>query len=215
MKTLFVLCSSLILNKPKFKKHKIGLQYGNSRLNQYEKGFKILLDKNIYSNFNKTLLVDNTLDSKENIPSNIRRYLNNEMEYFLFKENKLGVLNKGAGVLDSLNRVKEYMKQYDYVIYFEPKLWVLNTLFFDTIKKRPRNLFYEVEEYPQVKSGHFCSNTNDLVDFIESVDVSLMIKEKINLENLIFDYYKNRNSEFIKGSFTRRYDPYVRRMIDY
>ena len=94
MKTLFVLCSSLILNKPKFKKHKIGLQYGNSRLNQYEKGFKILLDKNIYSNFNKTLLVDNTLDSKENIPSNIRRYLNNEWNISYLKKINLVFLIK-------------------------------------------------------------------------------------------------------------------------
>tara|TARA_B100000900_G_scaffold416277_1_gene450964 strand:- start:40058 stop:40705 length:648 start_codon:yes stop_codon:yes gene_type:complete len=215
MKTLFVLCSSLIVNKPIFKKHKIGLQYGKSRLDQYENGFKILLDKNIYNNFDKTLLVDNTLDSEVNIPVNIRSLLIDEMEYFLFKENKLGVLNKGAGVLDSLIRVKDFMKHYDYVIYFEPKLWVSNTMFFETIKEMPRNLFYEVEEYPQVKSGHFCSNTQDLVDFIESVDISLMIRNKINLENLIFDFYKNRNSEFIKGSFTKRYDPYNDRMIDY
>lgn len=215
MKTLFLLCSSIILKKPILKKHKIDLQYGEQRIKQYQEGFKILKKNQVYKYFDKSILIDNTIGSRIFIPKNIQKVLDSNLEYYLFNDNDLGILNKGAGVLDSLGKVNHLIKQFEYIIYFEPRLLINDNFFFETIKANPRNLFNKVDDYPQVKSGYFSSNSQDLIEFIESVDISRMIKEKHNLENLMFDFYIKKNSEFISGCFTKRFDATTKKFVDY
>ena len=197
MKKLLILCSSIYVKKPIFYKHSINLQYGKDRVEQYIEGFKSLSENKVYNFFDTSLLIDNTtnkiVDSKilKNIPVNIIKKLN--------KNNNKGLYNKGAGVIESLLTVKEIISKHDRVFYFEPKLNLQDISIVEKYFENKKNIFYTFENDNQVKSGYFWSSAVDLVEFIGSINLDKMIKEKRNLEKLLYDFYIKRNTEIIEG----------------
>ena len=215
MSNLLILCSSFVIKKPFLFSHDIDLQYSQSRIDQYIEGFNALSKHSVFDLFEKNIIVDNTVQNKKDIPQDLLSAIGERPELHLFKENKLGLLNKGAGVIDSLSRIKSTAKQYDFIVYFEPKLKLIDNNFFKIFIENPTNIFYEVENYPQVKSGYFSSNSSDFLELLDYINVEEMIEKKINLENLLYDFYIDRNPMFLKGSTTVRYDPLLRKSIDY
>lgn len=197
MKKLLILCSSIYVKKPIFYKHSINLQYGKDRVEQYIEGFKSLSEKKVYNFFDSSLIIDNTtnkiVDSNilKNIPENINKKLK--------KNNNKGLYNKGAGVIESLLTAKEIILKHDRVFYFEPKLNLQDISILEKYFENKKNIFYTFENDNQVKSGYFWSSAVDLVEFIDSINLDKMIKEKINLEKLLYDFYIKRNTEIIEG----------------
>lgn len=215
MSTLLILCSSFVIKEPLIFKHKIDLQYSQSRVDQYIAGFNSLSKFRIFDLFEKNLIVDNTVATKKNIPSNLLSAIDDRAEYYLFKENKLGLLNKGAGVLDSLLRIKSIVELYDFIVYFEPKLKLVDNQFFKKFIENPGNIFYKEENYPQFKSGYFSSTCSDFLELIDYIDIEEMIEKKINLENLLYNFYINRSPVLLNGFISERFDPLLRKSIEY
>jgi len=215
MSTLLILCSSFVIKEPLIFKHKIDLQYGQSRVDQYIAGFNSLSEFRIFDLFEKNLIVDNTVVTKKNIPSNLLSSIGDKTEFYLFKENKLGLLNKGAGVIDSLSKIKFIIKEYDFIVYFEPKLKIIDDNFFKKFIENPSNIFYKVDNYPQFKSGYFASTSNDFLELFDYINLEEMIEKKINLENLLYEFYIDRNPTLLNGSTTIRYDSLLRKSFDY
>ena len=142
-------------------KHVIDLQYGQERINQYIEGFNALSEFSVFDLFEKNLIVDNTVSNKDDIPQDLLSSIDDRIEFHLFKKNKLGLLNKGAGVIDSLSRIKSTVKQYNYIVYYEPKLKLIDINFFKIFNENPANIFCKVEKYPQFVSGYFASTSSD------------------------------------------------------
>ena len=42
-----------------------------------------------------------------------------------------------------------------------------------------------------------------------------MIEKEINLENLLYDFYIDRNPTLLEGCTTMRYDPLLRKSVEY
>ena len=215
MSNLLILCSSFVINKPFLFKHSIDIQYGRSRIDQYIEGFNSLSDYKILDLFEKNIIVDNTVSKKNDIPNNLLSSIGDKTEFYLFKENKLGLLNKGAGVIDSLSKIKFIIKEYDFIVYFEPKLKIIDDNFFKKFIENPSNIFYKVDNYPQFKSGYFASTSNDFLELFDYINLEEMIEKKINLENLLYEFYIDRNPTLLNGSTTIRYDSLLRKSFDY
>jgi len=204
MKKLLILCSSIYIKKPIFYKHSINLQYGKDRVEQYIEGFKSLSEKKVYNFFDSSLIIDNTtnkiVDSNilKNIPENINKKLK--------KNNNKGLYNKGAGVIESLLTSKEIILKHDRVFYFEPKLNLQDISIVEKYFENKKNIFSAAEIDNQVKSGYFWSSAVDLVEFIGSINLDKMIKENINLEKLLYDFYIKRNTEIIEGDCSLQKD---------
>ena len=197
MKKLLILCSSIYVKKPIFHKHSINLQYGKDRVGQYIEGFKSLSENKVYNFFDSSLIIDNT--TNRIVDSNILKYIPENIIKKLEKNNNKGLYNKGAGVIESLLTAKEIISKYDRVFYFEPKLNLQDPSIIEKYYENKKNIFYTFENDHQVKSGYFWSSAVDLVEFIGSIDLDKMIKEKINLEKLLYDFYITRNTEIIEG----------------
>jgi len=197
MKKLLILCSSIYIKKPIFYKHSIKLQYGKERVEQYVQGFKSLNENKIYNFFDSSLIVDNTTEKIED--SNILKHIPEDIIKKLSKNNDKGLYNKGAGVIESLLSSKEIISKFDRVFYFEPKLNLQDKSIVTKFSQKNKNIFYTFENDHQVKSGYFWSSAIDLVEFIDSINLDKMIKEKINLEKLLYDFYIKRNTEIIEG----------------
>ena len=178
MSNLLVLCSSFVVKKPFLLKHSIDLQYNQSRIDQYIEGFDSLSKYKILDLFEKNIIVDNTVSSKTDIPKDLLAAIGDKTELHLFKENELGLLNKGAGVIESLSRIKSIIKEYDFIVYFEPKLKIIDDNFFKKFIDNPSNIFYKVDNYPQVKSGYFASTSNDFLELFDYINLEEMIEKK-------------------------------------
>ncbi len=215
MSNLLVLCSSFVVKKPLLLKHSIDLQYNQSRIDQYIEGFDSLSKHKIFDLFEKNIIVDNTVSSKTDIPKDLLASIGGKTELHLFKENELGLLNKGAGVIESLSRIKSIAKEFEFIVYFEPKLKLIDNYFFKKFIEKPSNIFYKVENYPQVKSGYFSSTSNDFLELFDYINVEEMIEKEINLENLLYDFYIDRNPTLLEGCTTMRYDPLLRKSVEY
>ena len=215
MEKILVLNSSILLKKPLMKKHNIKLQYGKVRIEQYIKGFESLKNHGVFDLFENILLIDNTCSNKSKVPKKIAKLFPDHILFNFTNKNNFGLINKGAGVIDSLYCCKDQIIKYEFVFYFEPKLILNNRSFIDNFINSPRNLFSISEEHPQVKSGYFGSVSSELIEFLNSVNIQKMIDEKLNLENLIYDFFNNKKSEFVKGTFTSWFDSGIRRYVDY
>ena len=119
-----------IYNKKTEGLFELGSSYSEKDYNSQiaTKGFGLSFDKKTLkiNLFEKNIIVDNTVQNKKDIPQDLLSAIGERPELHLFKENKLGLLNKGAGVVDSLSRIKSTAKQYDFIVYFEPKLKIIN-----------------------------------------------------------------------------------------
>lgn len=201
MKYALILNSSIIVKKPFFSKDKIKLEYGSNRIVSYEKGFEALLDKNIYKFFDDVILIDNTISKAKHIPKNIFKLLPSKTILLLSKNNTYGKQNKGAGMLDSLNRHQESFLKYDFIFYFEPRLQVQTTNFIIDFIKSSKNMF-SIESPKRVKTGYFGSKTEDFIDFINSHSVDKLINDNLHIEQLMYDHYFEKDTSFTSEKLT-------------
>lgn len=201
MKYALILNSSIIVKKSFFSKDKIKLEYGSNRIDSYEKGFKALLEKDIYKFFDDVILIDNTISEAKHIPKNIFKLLPSKTILLLRNSNTYGKQNKGAGMLESLHIHQESFLKYDFIFYFEPRLQLQTTNFILDFTKSNKNMF-SIESPKRVKTGYFGSKTSDFIDFINSHSVDKLINENLHIEQLMYDYYLEKDTSFTDEEVT-------------
>ncbi len=214
MKKLLLLNTSIVVNKNIFSKDPIKLEYGKNRIESYIKGFEALKKVSIFDIFDNIHLLDNTVNNKRDLPKKLTNLLPQKTEYFCSKDNELGRKNKGAGMLDGLQKHAENINNFNKVFYFEPRLVINDSSFTKTFLSSDKN-YFSMESEKRVKTGYFGSRVVDLITFLESISALTLVQENLHIELLMYDFYKDKETEFItkniskwKNYLTGVYEPY-------
>ena len=127
------------------------LEKTEKRLKQYEQGIEKVVELN--KNYNLDIYIaDNgyNFDDKIKIPECVKVIKNNP--------NKLGSFNKGSGIIEIWNNNIEILKQYDYIIHFEPRQLLIDNSLIDSFIENPRSIF-TYSKNPNAKSACGCGES--------------------------------------------------------
>ena len=164
-----------------------------NRMKQYENGFRKFFEYNFTEKNIDVYIIDNSIKSIENIPPNILNTVPNNVTFICHTNNQYGCKNKGAGLIENWLVCKEVLKQYDWIIHFEPRQLLKNFDFFDSFFKNPRNLFTMGKENNHFNTGLFCIQTNILLNYISTVNLQEMVFKYISIEYDIYDFFIKNN----------------------
>ena len=153
------------------------LEKTEKRLKQYQQGIDKIVELN--KNYNLDIYIaDNghNFDDKIKIPECIKVIKNNP--------NKLGRFNKGSGIIEIWNNNIEILKQYDYIIHFEPRQLLIDNSFIDNFMKNPRSIF-TYNKNPNAKrhfnTGLFTCKSSDLINFITVVTAEILFQNPVRI----------------------------------
>jgi hypothetical protein len=209
-KILFELRSAINVKKKYFlfDKKKI-------RIKQYIKGLRSL--KKNYSNLKYVdfIYVDNTLENSKHIPQQIKSNLPNNCRLLVKFNNYYGKHNKGAGDIEMWKSYINIIKRYNFFFHYEPRMIIKDFSFINSFLKKPRNFFSIAIKSEQVKTGCFGVNTKDFMKFIKGINLDKMIVNKMSIENLMYNFFKNKNSEFINKEFFLWHDQQINKYVRY
>jgi hypothetical protein len=169
---------------------------GNQRIEQYAKGIEQIVSYQSLKN-TKIIFSDNTLFDKSELPESISKNLSLTTQ-FLFTNNNSGIGNKGLGVLNQILLAKELLSKYELVIYYEPRQYLIDYSFFNTVLSNPKNTFYihRYESSPHIWTGLFALNSFILVNMCEDVEVQNDLKNEIPIEYAFYKYICKNNIEY-------------------
>lgn len=193
MKKLIILRTAFIVGSNS------GVQQGEDRINQYLHGLNTFFnfieeEKNV-----EILLLDNTISQIDNINKKILNCIPSYVNKVFFEKNNFGTLNKGAGLIEAWLEIEDYIKKYDYIIHFEPRLVLENFNFFKYCINFNENVFSVNENNrSHFNTGLFSIKSETLIGFSKSTDLNYMVKNNISIEYLLYDFFKERNIFFKK-----------------
>lgn len=185
------------------------------RIKQYIKGLNSL--KKNYSNMKKIdfIYVDNTLENSKHIPQGIKLNLPSNCRLLVKFNNYYGKYNKGAGDIEMWKSYLSIIKRYEFFFHYEPRMILKDFSFIKSFLENPRNFFSIAVKSKQVKTGYFGVNTKDFTRFITKTNLNDMIFNKISIENLMYNFFKNKKSEFIKKEFFLWHDQQINKYVGY
>ncbi len=160
----------------------------SKRKQQYLDGIKRILE---YPRLNKfdIVLIDNTTMKKD---KDIEAILPSISEYIAIEKNTLGVSNPGCGILDIWHYLKDDIKDYDWIIHYEPRQYLNNFRIFDMFLEEKKNIFlYGDLNKNHYYTGLFTLTTKSLMKYIEQVDAENLHKRGIGLEYSMFEYIQD------------------------
>lgn len=195
MKTLIELRSAINVSGNNF----LPLSHGDKRKQQYIDGIKAFSEYYDEYKHCDIVLVDNTLDNEDQVPGEIRDVLPEEAFLYVKVRNDYGRYNKGSGMIEMWREYSDILTTYDYVFYYEPRLLLQDFSFTRSFLENPRNYFSLARE-DQVKTGYFGAEVKDLSEFYNQVDLDHMVSNSISIENMMFSFFKEKNTEFIKDA---------------
>lgn len=186
---LFLMTTFIIdENSELFKKK--SLTANDKRLQQYIEGLKSLkfFNGDIY-------LLDNS-SNLENLPPTLQKVIRSfpNLQYIHNTENKLGKINKTAGIIEVWKANYKVMEKYDYIIHFEPRQKVVDTSFFNS----RTNSFFIDKTGNQFHTGLFMIDSKSLIKFIKESNLNTIMKENQQLEKLLFQYMDKNKINFMK-----------------
>lgn len=175
------------------------LSHGDKRRQQYIDGISAFSEYYEQYKHCDVVLIDNTLESEDQVPKDIRDVLPEESFLYVKLKNDYGKVNKGAGDIEMWKDYSDILTTYDYFFHHEPRMLLQDFTFMRSFLHNPRNYFSLALE-DQVKTGYFGVNVQDFYDFYNQVDLEYMVKNFISIENMMFSFFKEKNAEFIKDA---------------
>lgn len=180
------------------------MERNNVRKQQIISGIKRVLEYDFKSKNCDILISDNScIELDAEIKSVIPDYVN----IICFSDNKYGSINKGAGLIQTLEYNKDIISQYDYLIYYEPRTFMKSFYFFDTFFENPRSMFIYGD--PINKNNHSCFRTGlfsikpaDFYEFTSIYTKEKLIREHISIEYPIRDFMINKTNIIDKLDIT-------------
>ena len=178
-----------------------------------ENGLKLLFDDFInFEKFNVDFIfTDNTVSKKNDINSEILKLLPKKTIIQTIKKNYYGKKNKGAGDIDLWNHNRNLIKEYDYFFHYQPRIQIFNKSFIKEFLHNPCNYFSLDQTNVQFKTAYFGIETKKLIDFIDSTNLDKMVKNRISIEKLFYDYFTDKSHKIFDGKFAFRYDDHTSR----
>lgn len=167
----------------------ISVNRGQDRIVQIQSGLEHFFKHLNSSGFKKRasiFFVDNTIKSQENLPSQILEILiSNGVEILINPKNDYGAKNKGAGDIDLWREHFGRIKDFKWFLHFEPRTILKSPNFLEECLSAPRNLFkvfYPNEPHHHFYTGIFMIGVEELGNYIHSVDLDKMVKNKESIE---------------------------------
>lgn len=151
-------------------------------------------------------IMDNTVPITDTIDDSILSVLPENVTVINDTCNTFGAYNKGAGCIEQWRYLRDHLRKYQWIIHFEPRMQVERFDMFDSMLDQPRNLFTTFNSYKpttpsthpiqprsndtpdHINTGIFMIRSDDLLKFIDSIDLIRMVQNSISLEYLMFDY---------------------------
>lgn len=162
-------------------------------LKSFFKYYDILKNNNI-----KVIIFDNNLESKDKIPDEILSVIPEGVTIKASHANTYGKINKGSGLIETWLHNIDEIKEYDYLIHFEPRQILNSFNFIDNFLSDNRTIFtFNTNPHApkHFNTGLFTIKVEHLIKFInafppEKLDISTSI------EHLLYWFFKNNNLEF-------------------
>ena len=114
-----------------------------------------------------------------------------------FLNNKWGSKNKGAGLIEHWNFLKEYIRNSDYYIHFEPRQLLIDHSFLEKFLENSESYFkWGSKKKNHFFTGLFSCKSSDLLNFIEKYSPKYIVDHKISIEYLIYQYFIDNKIQF-------------------
>ena len=181
------------------------LCHGDKRIQQYIDGLNGFFKYENYFNKCDIVFVDNTLDSNDDIPIQIRECLSDDTFLYVKNKNSYGKFNKGAGIVEMWKDYSDILTTYDYIFYYEPRLILEDFSFIKSFLDNPRNCFTLCGD-EQVRTGYFGACVKDLYEFYSQINLDYMVQNFISLEDIMFHFFKQKNTEFKNATYCLWHD---------
>ena len=185
----------------------------HKRIEQYISGLNSL--KKFYNKLEgiDILFVDNTLENINFVPDKIKSKLPKNCKFYVKLNNLYGKYNKGAGDIEMWRAYLQIIKKYDYFLHYEHRMIIKDFSFVSSFLKNPRNFFSITNNGKQIKTGCFGVNTIDFINFIKKINLDLMVRKKVSIEDLMYNFFKKKKHQFIKKNFFLWHDQYTNKYI--
>ena len=167
------------------------LQFING-YNSFFKNFKEREDTDVF-------VMDGTIDSVDLIDERIKKIVPSYVKYELHLRNKYGALNNGAGDIETWRFHEELLKQYKWIVHFEPRTSLRTFLFFKNFYENKRSLFALDNTGNQFYTGLFSISTELLLDF-SRLDLDGMVENSVSIEKILHDYMDNKPKEIVESA---------------
>jgi len=142
--------------------------------------------------------MDNTVNQEDELPDFVRNVIPKSAERVYSTEaNHYGTINKGAGVIEMMQYVKDKIKNYEWYVHHEPRTVIRHSGMFDSFLSEPSNLFkVGSPANPNENSfwtGTFFIHTKNLIDYLDRVDLDTLCNESISIEFHIRNFIESRS----------------------
>ena len=146
------------------------LSHGDKRTQQYIDGLKEFFKYEKYYDSCDIVFVDNTLDSSDDIPTQIRKCLSDDTFLYVKNKNDYGKFNKGAGDIEMWKEYSEILGEYEYFFHYEPRLILKDFSFIQSFLDNPRN-YFTLSRSDQVRTGYFGVSVKDFYEFYDQINL--------------------------------------------
>ena len=192
MKHCIFMPTTFIIDKNSYLFKNNQLEKTEKRLKQYQQGIDKIVELNKNYNFD-IYIADNghNFDDKIKIPECIKVIKNNP--------NKLGRYNKGSGIIEIWNNNIEILKQYDYIIHFEPRQLLIDNYFIDNFMKNIRTLFTynsNPNAWRHFNTGLFACKSQELLQFISQCSTEFLVNRNAGIEYMLYNFFNNNNINY-------------------
>ena len=173
---------------------------GTERINQYINGLNKFFE---YIEFLKKFdvdvyIFDNSIDKNEKLPQELLDIIPDGVTILNDNVNNYGSKNKGAGLVESWIYLENIIAKYDFLIHFEPRQLLQNFNFIQYFLENQENLFTIGKNLlaygnnmNHFNTGLFCVRCSTLIDYINNLDINVMINNSISIEYDIYNFFKN------------------------
>ncbi len=184
----------------------------HSTLNVHKKNTKedLLRRKEIFTAMNKLkmfeqlftengidmILIDNNMIE---LDEEYRNSLPKMCKIITYKNNKNGSINKGVGLIENWIHLKEIIRSYEWIIHFESRLLLTSVIFFKQFIEKKQAYFKQGSNYNSNKdvfTGLFSIRSENLVNYINTINVNKLLKNKICIEKSLYDYLAKQHIPF-------------------
>lgn len=168
---------------------------GSERIQQFVDGLNKFFEFNRNNEFD-VFITDNTISKDIVLPQEILDIIPDKCKIIYDMNNDYGCINKGSGVIEQWNYNKDFFKNYEWLIYFEPRQLLQTNNFINSFLENPRNLFTIGNEQNHFNTGLFCIEVKILLNYIKEVSPKSLIDRNEGIEYSIYNYFIKNDINF-------------------
>jgi len=191
---------------------------GERRTLQYGNGFKKFFEiyKNYSDLYDNIYIIDNTLQNKSSLDQRVINEIPESANFIFTQQNNYGKLNKGAGIVENWEFLKEKIFEYEFMFHFEPRLLLNSSEIFDRFVKERKTTFL-THYIEQFKTGAMILKISDLKRYLNHRKALDLCYPYISLEDDIYHFFKKNKKDFtlIENSGMLWHDAAIDTWVEY